>query len=108
MEDYGCAGPRSQGCVRPALQVGPRSRGTRAGAASSRLRRWSLVDIVLVDVVLVAGILQDGAAKMTKDAKKHEISLKENVIWDSGASGLKAETKLMNQLEEIFIERGVI
>ena len=43
---------------------------------------------------------------MTTDAKENEMILKENVIWDTGATGLKAETKLMNELEEIFIEPG--
>ena len=37
---------------------------------------------------------------------KNEIFLKENAIWDTGATCLKAEAKLMNRLEEIFIERG--
>ena len=32
--------------------------------------------------------------------------MKENTIWDTGATGLKAETKLMNELEEIFKEPG--
>ena len=43
---------------------------------------------------------------MTKDAKENEMFLKENAIWDTGATGVKAETKLMNELEEIFMEPG--
>ena len=46
------------------------------------------------------------SAEMTKDAKENEMFLKENAIWDTGATGLKAETKLMNKLEEIFVEPG--
>ena len=30
--------------------------------------------------------------------------MKENTIWDTSATGLKAETKLMNELEENFLE----
>ena len=44
-------------------------------------------------------------AEITNDAKENEMFLKENAIWDTGAIVLKAETKLINQLEEIFIER---
>ena len=32
--------------------------------------------------------------------------MKQSAIWDTGATGLKAETKLMNEREEIFIEPG--
>ena len=46
------------------------------------------------------------SVEMTTDAKENEMFLKENAIWDTGATGLKAETKLMNELEAIFVEPG--
>ena len=47
-----------------------------------------------------------GSVEMTTDAKENEMFLKENAIWDTGTTGLKAETKLMDELEEIFMEPG--
>ena len=54
-----CGGPRSRRTAEPR----PRPHGSAAEASWT----WYLG---LVDVVLVAGILVDGAAEMTKDAKK--------------------------------------
>ena len=46
------------------------------------------------------------SVEMTKDAKENEEFLKENAIWDIGEKGLKAENKVIRQLEEIFGEPG--